>query len=72
MTPTPSPKLTASHPWFTLLKTCEDVKNNCAGVFGNAVWLIVGGEVTVVSTIDCNSSIVGKLQPDPSRASPPQ
>jgi hypothetical protein len=47
----------------------EDVQNHSAGVFGNAVWLIVGGEVTDVSTIDCNSVSVGQRQPEPSKVS---
>ena len=50
----------------------EDVQKKVAGVFGNAVWLIFGPEVTVVSTMDCNSVSVGQRQPEPSRVSPVQ
>jgi hypothetical protein len=67
----PSPKLTyhavPDEPAYG-----EDVQNHCAGVLGNAFWLIAGGEVTVMSTIDCNSVSVGKRQPEPSRVSPAQ
>jgi hypothetical protein len=52
--------------------TGVDVQKAPAGVFGNAVWLIFGPDVTVVSTIDCNSVSVGKCQPEPSRVSPVQ
>jgi hypothetical protein len=52
--------------------TGEDVQNKSICVFGNAVWLIVGGEATVASTMDCNSVSVGQRQPDPSNVSPAQ
>src|ERR1019366_7230749 len=43
----------------------DDVQDASGGVFGNAVWLIVGPEVTVRSTMDSNSFIVGNRKPGP-------
>jgi hypothetical protein len=43
----------------------EDVQYNASGVFGNAVWLMVGpGVETVMSTMDSNSLTVGNRKSD--------